>query len=92
MRPDSPQARAAREGLEAVAALLAAFDARESVFAEELPPALADLASSLARKRGAEKAMFRAAEREGLDTVFTTDRRDFSVYRSSGRRRFRILP
>ena len=43
---------------------MAAFDARESVFAEELPPALADLASSLARKRGAEKAMFRAAERE----------------------------
>jgi phenylalanyl-tRNA synthetase alpha chain len=64
VRPDSPQARAAREGLEAVAALLTAFDARESLFAEELPPALAELASSLARKRGAEKAMFRAAERE----------------------------
>jgi hypothetical protein len=24
--------------------------------------------------------------------IFTTDRRDFSVYRIGGRRRFRILP
>jgi hypothetical protein len=32
------------------------------------------------------------AEREGIDWVFTTDQRDFGVYRISGRRRFRILP
>jgi hypothetical protein len=39
-----------------------------------------------------DAALVRAAERDGLDTVFTTDRRDFSVYRLSGRRRFRIVP
>ena len=39
-----------------------------------------------------DAALVRAAEREGLDTVFTTDRRDLSVYRISGRRRFRIVP
>jgi uncharacterized protein len=39
-----------------------------------------------------DAVLVRAAEREGLDTVFTTDRRDFSVYRISGRRRFRIVP
>jgi hypothetical protein len=28
----------------------------------------------------------------GTDLVFTTDRRDFGVYRIRGRRRFRIVP
>lgn len=31
------------------------------------------------------------AEREGLDTVFTLDRRDFSVYRAAGKA-FQVLP
>jgi predicted nucleic acid-binding protein len=39
-----------------------------------------------------DAALVRAAERDGLETVFTTDRCDFSVYRISGRRRFRIVP
>jgi hypothetical protein len=32
------------------------------------------------------------AEEVGTDLVFTTDRRDFSVYRIRGRRRFRVVP
>ena len=32
------------------------------------------------------------AEQLGTDTVLTTDRRDFEVYRIGGRKRFRILP
>jgi uncharacterized protein len=32
------------------------------------------------------------AEREGISSVFTLDRRDFTVYRSSQNRPFRLLP
>ena len=32
------------------------------------------------------------AEEVGTDLVFTTDRRDFGVYRIRGRQRFRIVP
>jgi predicted nucleic acid-binding protein len=32
------------------------------------------------------------AEEIGTDLVFTTDRRDFGVYRIKGRKRFRIMP
>lgn len=40
----------------------------------------------------ADAALVHLAERERLDTVFTLDRRDFSVYRVSGNKSFRILP
>jgi predicted nucleic acid-binding protein len=40
----------------------------------------------------ADAALVRVAEREQLNTVFTTDRSDFSVYRLHGSRRFRLLP
>jgi len=40
----------------------------------------------------ADAALVHLAEREGLDTVFTLDRRDFSVYRFSGKRSFHLLP
>ena len=32
------------------------------------------------------------AEELGTDRVLTTDRRDFSIYRIEGRKRFRIKP
>lgn len=32
------------------------------------------------------------AEREGIDTVFTLERRDFSVYKLAGNRSLRLLP
>jgi uncharacterized protein len=40
----------------------------------------------------ADAALVYLAHREGIDTIFTLDRRDFSVYRSAGKRPFRILP
>lgn len=47
------------------------------------------------RKMGAQiadGALVYLAEREGIDTVFTLDRRDFLVYRLSNGRSLRILP
>jgi uncharacterized protein len=40
----------------------------------------------------ADAALVYLAQREGIDTIFTLDRRDFSVYRSLRKRGFRILP
>jgi hypothetical protein len=40
----------------------------------------------------ADAALVYLAEREGIDTVFTLDRRDFSVYRMGGRRSLTLLP
>ncbi len=40
----------------------------------------------------ADAALVRVAERDGLDRVFTVDRRDFEVYRIGKRRTFRIVP
>jgi len=68
----------AREALETAAALLAAFDGRETLFEDELPPAQAGVLASLARKRGAEKAMFRAAEREQVAYRITPEGRQLS--------------
>jgi hypothetical protein len=40
----------------------------------------------------ADAALVRVAERDGLDRVFTLDRRDFEIYRIAGRKAFRIIP
>ena len=40
----------------------------------------------------ADGALVYLAEREGIDTVFTLDRRDFLVYRLGNGRSLRILP
>ena len=40
----------------------------------------------------ADAALVRVAERDGLDRVFTLDRRDFEVYRIARRKGFRITP
>jgi hypothetical protein len=40
----------------------------------------------------ADASLVRVAEREGLDRVFTVDRRDFEVYRIGKRKVFRIVP
>jgi hypothetical protein len=40
----------------------------------------------------ADLALVHLAHREGLKTVFTLDRRDFSVYRWKGRAGFHLLP
>lgn len=40
----------------------------------------------------ADAALVRVAEREEIPRIFTIDRRDFSVYRPVGIRRFEIVP
>lgn len=47
---------------------------------EEIGPQLADA------------ALVYLADREGIDTIFTLDRRDFSAHRSGSKRPFRIVP
>jgi predicted nucleic acid-binding protein len=45
-----------------------------------------------ARAQMADAALMYIAEREGIDTVFTLDRRDFSIYRTRDGRSLTILP
>jgi predicted nucleic acid-binding protein len=40
----------------------------------------------------ADATLVHLAARDGLDTIFTLDQRDFSVYRLPKRKSFRILP
>jgi hypothetical protein len=40
----------------------------------------------------ADAALVRVGEREGVGTVFTLDRRDFSVYRPAHTSRFTLVP
>ncbi len=40
----------------------------------------------------ADAALMYIAEREGVDTAFTLDRRDFSVYRTTNGRALEIMP
>lgn len=40
----------------------------------------------------ADASLVHLANRESIDTIFTLDRRDFSVYRSARHRRFRLIP
>jgi uncharacterized protein len=40
----------------------------------------------------ADAALMYLADRENLDTIFTLDRRDFSIFRLSGGRRVQVLP
>jgi predicted nucleic acid-binding protein len=40
----------------------------------------------------ADAALVHLADREKIETIFTLDRQDFSIYRTAGRRSFRIVP
>jgi predicted nucleic acid-binding protein len=40
----------------------------------------------------ADASLVHLANREGIDTIFTLDRRDFSVMRKAGGRKLRLLP
>jgi uncharacterized protein len=54
---------------------------------EELRSRYASLSPQLA-----DLTLVHLAQREGLDTIFTLDRRDFSVYRRKGKSGFHLLP
>ncbi len=85
---DTPGGQAALSvTLESGAIGIAALDHRDVPRIRELMEKYADLPMDFT-----DAAIVRVAERDGLDTVFTVDRRDFAVYRLSGRRRFRVVP
>jgi len=44
------------------------------------------------RPQLADAALVYLAERDGFDTIFTLDRRDFTVYQAERKRSFRIIP
>jgi predicted nucleic acid-binding protein len=44
------------------------------------------------RPQLADAALVYLAERERIDTMFTLDHRDFSIYRTGRKRSFRIVP
>lgn len=44
------------------------------------------------RPQFADAMLVYLAHRENIDTIFTLDRRDFSVYRTAGKKRFHLLP
>lgn len=73
--------------LESGAIGLAPLDHRDLPRIRELTAKYADLPMDFT-----DAAVVRVAERDGIDTVFTVDRRDFAVYRLSGRRRFKVVP
>ena len=66
---------------------LLALDAADIPRMRVLMAKYADLPMDLA-----DAALVRIAERETLNTVFTTDRSDFGVYRLEGGKRLRLLP
>ncbi len=72
--------------LESGALILLPLDHTDAARMRELMSKYRDLPMDLA-----DAALVHVAEREGIRTVFTLDRRDFSVYRV-GRERFKLVP
>jgi predicted nucleic acid-binding protein len=73
--------------LETEALALAPLDERDAPRMRALMDKYRDLPMDLA-----DAALVRVAERDALTTIFTLDRRHFSIYRPGRRRRFSILP
>jgi predicted nucleic acid-binding protein len=86
-----------QESPHAVQQLLRGIDGN---FLELLPLAGTEAAATAALMKRSEDirphlgdmALVYLANREQIDTIFTLDRRDFSIYRSGRKRRFRIVP
>lgn len=86
-----------RSSPRAVRQLLGSIDGS---FLELLPLAGAEAESVAAvmkqyedlRPQLADAALVHLAARERIDTIFTLDQRDFSIYRSGRNRKFRIVP
>jgi predicted nucleic acid-binding protein len=86
-----------RSSPRAIQQLLASIDGS---FVELLPLGGADAQGIAAimqlyadiRPQLADATLVYLAVREGIETIFTLDQRDFSIYRPGRRRRFRIVP
>jgi predicted nucleic acid-binding protein len=81
-------------GQDAVLEMLRRGVVRLLALGEEDVPRLVELMSRYRDRRVdlGDAALLRVAEREGLDGVFTVDRRDFEAYRIGRRKPFRIVP
>lgn len=67
--------------------VLARLDADDAPRLRQLMAKYHDLPMDLA-----DATLVRVAEREGIDTILTFDRRDFKVYRAAGIGALKILP
>ncbi|MDD5301621.1 MAG: PIN domain-containing protein [Elusimicrobia bacterium] len=85
---EHPEGRDALLAMIAEGALgLARLDAEDAPRLRQLMAKYHDLPMDLA-----DATLVRVAEREGIDTVLTFDRRDFKVYRAAGIGALKILP
>ena len=81
----------------AVKGLLASFNGRPFELLPLTEADLAGIAATLAKYRGlqiqlADAALVHLANRKGLETIFTLDRRDFGVLRLARGKKFRVIP
>jgi len=83
-------ARAVRQLLDSLASGLVEILSLQSTEASQVAKVMERYRSL--RPQLADAALVFLAARDGLDTVFTLDRRDFSIYRSAKNRPFHIIP
>jgi predicted nucleic acid-binding protein len=81
----------------ALALLLSSFEGRLFELASLGEADLPGIAAILARYRElriqlADAALVHLANREGIETIFTLDQRDFGVLRMAGGKKFRLIP
>lgn len=87
LRSDREAVRRLLAGLDVGLLQLLPLDERAGPWISGFIARYADLGVQLA-----DACLVYLAEREGIDHVFTLDRRDFSVYRFGGNRPFTLLP
>jgi predicted nucleic acid-binding protein len=81
----------------AIAKLLSCFDGRLFDLVSLGEADLPEIAAILAKYKGlgiqlADASLVHLANREGIETMFTLDRRDFRVLRLAGGKKFRVIP
>ena len=81
----------------AVGRLLSSFNGRPFELVPLNEADLSGIAAILARYRGsgvqlADASLVHLANREGIETIFTLDRRDFGVLRAAHGKKFRVIP
>jgi predicted nucleic acid-binding protein len=82
---------------EAIRRLMASFQGRPFEIAPLGEPDLPGIAAILAKYQAlrlqlADAALIHLANREGIDRMFTLDRRDFGVVRPTGGKKLRLIP
>jgi hypothetical protein len=82
---------------QAVRGLLSSFDGRPFGLASLDETDIPTIAAILAKYQGlgiqlADASLLHLANREGIETIFTLDRRDFGVLRLANRKSLRLIP